>query len=149
MRSSTSTELPSDYAQRVKNVREVRGLTQAQFADLVGVSFATVNRWENKHSRPNWLAWSRILELENSVDGYSMKDSMSATDEGPQATPSLDFSADPRAVSAVAEAHRLAYGHLFNSAFATETSRIDPLPHQRIAVYQRMLEQSPPQILAG
>ena len=143
MRSSTSTELPSDYAQRVKNVREVRGLTQAQFADLVGVSFATVNRWENKHSRPNWLAWSRILELENSVDGYSMKDSMSATDEGPQATPSLDFSADPRAVSAVAEAHRLAYGHLFNSAFATETSRIDPLPHQRIAVYQRMLEQSP------
>ena len=27
--------------------------------------------------------------------------------------------------------------------FATETSRIDPLPHQRIAVYQRMLSQSP------
>ena len=135
--------MPSDYAQRVKNLREVRGLTQAQFADLVGVSFATVNRWENKHSRPNWLAWSRILELENSVDGYSMKDSMSVIDEGPQATPSLDFSADPRAVSAVAEAHRLAYGHLFNSAFATETSLIDPVPHQRIAVYQRMLEQSP------
>ena len=37
----------------------------------------------------------------------------------------------------------LTYGHLFNSAFATETSLIDPLPHQRIAVYRRMLEQSP------
>ncbi len=40
----------------------------------------------------------------------------------------MDFSADP-----VAEAHRLAYGHLFNSAFAAETSLIDPLPHHRLA----------------
>ena len=55
----------------------------------------------------------------------------------------MDFSADPEAVSAVAEAHRLASGHLFNPAFATETSLIDPLPHQRIAVYQRMLQQAP------
>ena len=55
----------------------------------------------------------------------------------------LNFSADPNAVSTVAEAHRLAYGHLFNPAFATETSRIDPLPHQRIAVYENMLQQSP------
>ena len=57
--------------------------------------------------------------------------------------PSMDFSADPDAVSAVAEAHRLAYGHLFNSAFAAETSLIDPLPHQRIAVYEQMLQQAP------
>ena len=55
----------------------------------------------------------------------------------------LDFSADANAVSTVAEAHRLAYGHLFNPSFATETSRIDPLPHQRIAVYEHMLQQSP------
>ena len=55
----------------------------------------------------------------------------------------MDFSAHPEAVSAVAEAHRLAYGHLFNSAFAAETSLIDPLPHQRIAVYEQMLQQAP------
>ncbi len=53
----------------------------------------------------------------------------------------MDFAANPDAVSAVAEAHRLAYGHLFNSAFAAETSLIDPLPHQRIAVYEQMLQQ--------
>ncbi len=41
----------------------------------------------------------------------------------------------------VAEGERLAYGHLFNPAFATETSLIDPLPHQRIAVYDAMLPQ--------
>ena len=55
----------------------------------------------------------------------------------------MDFAANPDAVSAVAEAHRLAYGHLFNSAFAAETSLIDPLPHQRIAVYEQMLQQAP------
>ena len=55
----------------------------------------------------------------------------------------MDFSADPEAVAAVAEAHRLAYGHLFNSAFAAETSLIDPLPHQRMAVYEQMLQQAP------
>ena len=64
-------------------------------------------------------------------------------EETSRRVPSLDFAADPDVVAAVAEAHRLTYGHLFNSVFATETSRIDPLPHQRIAVYQRMLSQSP------
>ena len=56
---------------------------------------------------------------------------------------SLDFAAEPNVVTAVAEAHRLTYGHLFNPAFATEISLIDPLPHQRIAVYEHMLGLSP------
>ena len=37
----------------------------------------------------------------------------------------------------------MAYGHQFNPAFGSETARIDPLPHQRIAVYERMLGQDP------
>jgi SNF2 family DNA or RNA helicase len=56
--------------------------------------------------------------------------------------PDIDFSADPEIVRAVAEGERLTYGHLFNPAFATEISLIDPLPHQRIAVYEHMLEQT-------
>ena len=55
----------------------------------------------------------------------------------------LDFAGDPEAVSALAEAVRLSHGHQFNPAFATETARIAPLPHQRIAVYERMLPQHP------
>ena len=35
------------------------------------------------------------------------------------------------------------HGHQFNPTFASEISRIDPLPHQRIAVYERMLPQEP------
>ena len=116
------------------------GLTQAEFAELVGVSYATVNRWENRQSRPNNLAWTRFLQLESL--GSAAPDPTTHADS-PSSSHILDFSADPDAVSVLAEAHRLTYGHLFNSAFATETSLIDPLPHQRIAVYHRMLNQSP------
>ena len=140
MSPSPTDRIPGDYPRRIKSIRGLRGLTQAQFAELVGVSFASVNRWENGQSRPNSLAWRRVAELENQpADGADQP----SADEGPNRTPGMDFSADPEAVSAVAEAHRLASGHLFNPAFATETSLIDPLPHQRIAVYQRMLQQSP------
>lgn len=52
------------------------------------------------------------------------------------------FTADPEAVRLAVEAHRLEYGYLVNPAFATEVSLIEPLPHQRIAVYERMLPQS-------
>jgi superfamily II DNA or RNA helicase len=39
------------------------------------------------------------------------------------------------------EGQRLAYGHLTNPTFGTESSKIEPLPHQRTAVYERMLGQ--------
>lgn len=67
----------------------------------------------------------------------------SSPSEWLEATPAPDFAAEPGVVAAVAEATRLAYGHLFNPAFATEISLIDPLPHQRIAVYEHMLSQAP------
>lgn len=139
----TRTELPGDYPQRVKNVREVSGLTQTQFADQIGVSFATVNRWENRQTRPSALAWSRILDLERSQASRMIPEPASLLRAAPATASGMDFAADPEAVAAVVEAHRLTYGHLFNSAFAIETSLIDPLPHQRIAVYERMLDQAP------
>ena len=139
MSSPTTFEPPPDYPQRVKSARGLRGLTQTQLAELIGVSFATVNRWENGQSRPNNLSWRRILEIENQLDGDAIEEAAIAADLGPPATPDLDFSANPDAVWALAEAHRLGYGHLFNPAFASETSLIDPLPHQRLAVYEHML----------
>ncbi len=53
----------------------------------------------------------------------------------------VDFTSDPEVVRLVVEGERLTYGHLFNPAFATEISIIEPLPHQRIAVYDHMLQQ--------
>ena len=139
--SVTSTAVPDEYARRIKSLRGVRELTQGQLAALIGVSYATVNRWENEQSRPNQLAWRRIIELE-SESTHRIAEQPAAYDAS-EHPPSVDFAADPTAVAAVAEAHRLAYGHLFNPAFATETSLIDPLPHQRIAVYEHMLQQAP------
>jgi len=44
------------------------------------------------------------------------------------------FQSESEIVRLVAECHRLAHAYLFNPLFATETSLIDPLPHQLIAV---------------
>ena len=53
------------------------------------------------------------------------------------------FRADANLVRLVAEAHRLQHAYLFNPIFATETSLIDPLPHQFIAVYEHLLKHVP------
>ena len=53
------------------------------------------------------------------------------------------FRADANLVRLVAEAYRLQHAYLFNPIFATETSLIDPLPHQFIAVYDHLLKHFP------
>ena len=132
-------DIPDDCSVRVKDLRERLGLTQTQMAERIGVSFATVNRWENDQSRPRRLAWRRIVDLEAGVRAAIRRLEPVAA----STTPALDFAARPEAVAAVAEATRLSYGYLSNPAFAAEISSIDPLPHQRIAVYDHMLRQWP------
>ncbi len=114
----------------------------------MGVSFASVNRWENEQARPSTLAWQKIALAEErgveALDAGRMavaepQPSYRAEAAGPF---QVDFSADPEIVRVVAEGERLTYGYLFNPAFATELSLIEPLPHQRIAVYERMLPQT-------
>ncbi len=56
--------------------------------------------------------------------------------------PRLDFQARPEVVQAIVDAELLAHGYMVNPTFATETSLIDPLPHQRVAVYDAMLPQA-------
>jgi superfamily II DNA or RNA helicase len=135
-----SADIPADFSVRVRSVRGRLSLTQMQLAERIGVSFATVNRWENGQAKPTRLAWQQILEIEAGGAPEEGPESAAAPRE-PAST--LDFAANPNVVAAVAEATRLTYGHLFNPAFATEISSIDPLPHQRIAVYEHMLGLSP------
>ena len=133
-------------------------------AELMGVSFASINRWENGQTKPALLAWKQIARAEVLGIGALSKDFSSYLTPNPSptgrgesvltvseptaeyetrsdSTPVLDFSTPAEIVRVVAEGERLAYGHLFNPTFATEISRIDPLPHQRIAVYDAMLPQ--------
>lgn len=133
----SSGDLPSDYPARIKHLRGRLGLTQVELAGRLGVSFVTVNRWENGQTRPSPLAWSQILKFD---EDDSAGDEVEGEPVGP---PKLDFTASPDVVRVLAEGERLSFGHMFNPAFATEVSQIDPLPHQRIAVYEHMLKQSP------
>lgn len=52
----------------VRRLRERMGLTQEQFAREVGVSFSTVNLWENGHRRPQPYLLRRLLEMEVSLE---------------------------------------------------------------------------------
>ena len=144
-----TSEPPSDYPDRIKRYRVDLGLTQTRLAELIGVSFASVNRWENGITKPSRLAWEKITRVAGTVAGSSdlMSKPLISSQEAAHietqgyAPPTIDFTADPECVRVVAEGERLAYGHLVNPAFATEISLIDPLPHQRIAVYEHMLTQ--------
>ena len=46
----------------IKRLRKRLALTQEEFAYEIGVTFATVNRWENNKSKPSRLA-SRTLAV--------------------------------------------------------------------------------------
>ena len=50
-------------ARKIKELRSKLGLTQEQFAAKVGVTFSTVNRWENGKGKPSPLAMRQIEEL--------------------------------------------------------------------------------------
>jgi len=115
-------------ADRVREIRSLLGLTQAALAELLGVSFVTVNRWENGKSEPSGIAWHRLEQVDPRRHSPER-----------QAPGAPDFLADANLVKLLVEAERLSYGHLANPAFAIETSRVDPLPHQRLAVYEHML----------
>ena len=129
--------MPPDYADRIRRLRARLGLTQESLAERIGVAFATVNRWENSQNQPSPVYWDALERLKGS-DAAESTDAVSA--ESTERI-RLDFTSSPESVLAVAEGERLTYGHLANPAFATEISKIDPLPHQRIAVYDRMLAQ--------
>ncbi|MEX2119489.1 MAG: helicase-related protein [Pirellulales bacterium] len=135
MAPATNIPVPDDYSDRIRRVRGRLALTQQALADRVGVSFATVNRWENGQTRPSRLFWAQIERLVLEPPTQPQR----ADDE--PAPPLLDFTADSAAVQAIAEGERLTFGHMANPVFATEISLIDPLPHQRIAVYDHMLKQ--------
>ena len=49
-----------DFGSRIKELREQLGLTQEALAEVLGVSFATVNRWENGWTAPSKLALRQI-----------------------------------------------------------------------------------------
>lgn len=58
----------------IRQIREYIGLSQTEMAKKIGVQFATINRWENGHSKPTRLAEESLFELceELNVPVYDM-----------------------------------------------------------------------------
>ena len=50
--------------QRIQEIRRGLQVTQEDFAHMVGVTFSTVNRWENGKSKPNRIAQRILTGLE-------------------------------------------------------------------------------------
>lgn len=52
-----------NYQRLVKELRLKLILTQQEFAELIGVSFASINRWESGRHEPTTKVKRRIVEL--------------------------------------------------------------------------------------
>jgi len=52
-----------DSAALVRDLRDRLGLTQEQFAQRLGVTYSTVNHWENGKRTPQPFLLARLLEL--------------------------------------------------------------------------------------
>ena len=57
------------YAEAIKKLRNKMLLTQMEFAEYLGVSFASINRWETGKHEPTTKIKRRIVELckENNI----------------------------------------------------------------------------------
>ncbi len=60
---NTQTDIPL----LIRELRERTGLTQEKFAAKLGVTFPTINRWENGRAKPSPLALKQIVELLRSM----------------------------------------------------------------------------------
>jgi transcriptional regulator with XRE-family HTH domain len=65
-----TTEQPT-IGKIVRALRQARGLTQEQFAQKLGVTFPTVNRWENSKATPSPLAMQKLNRMVNRMGGHN------------------------------------------------------------------------------
>lgn len=57
----------ADLSRLVRELRERTGLTQEKFAAKLGVTYPTINRWENGRAKPSPLALKQIEDLLRSL----------------------------------------------------------------------------------
>jgi putative transcriptional regulator len=59
----------------IKDLRRRLSLTQEQFAQKVGVTYSTVNHWENGKRTPQPFLVRRLIELKEELDEQGSKSS--------------------------------------------------------------------------
>ena len=54
--------------EKIKELRLKMMMTQTEFAEYLGVSFATVNRYENGKSKPTFKVQRKLAEIEAKLE---------------------------------------------------------------------------------
>ena len=83
-----------DPALRIAALRQRLGLSQERLAVLLGVSFASVNRWERRATRPGARIMGAVAALEAASDARS-RESPGATAPAPDTDPAASQPAPP------------------------------------------------------
>ena len=52
--------IPETFPELIKEVRRQLGISQEELAQELGVSFSTINRWENSKTTPSKLAYKQF-----------------------------------------------------------------------------------------
>lgn len=55
----------------IRDLRQLLGYTQEQFSTVLGVSFSTLNRWENARMQPSPLALKQVKDVFEQLSGAS------------------------------------------------------------------------------
>ncbi|MBW4491304.1 MAG: helix-turn-helix domain-containing protein [Trichocoleus desertorum ATA4-8-CV12] len=55
----------------IHELRQLTNLTQVQLAEILGVAYATINRWENGHIQPSPLALKQLRGLIDQLSHFS------------------------------------------------------------------------------
>jgi transcriptional regulator with XRE-family HTH domain len=110
---------------QIRHLRKTLALTQQQFAELLGVSFVTLNRWENGQSKPSAMGQAKLQALAGRSGGHLAEagepSGRSSASDKRDATPRLDFLVDANALRVLVEGERLSYGHLLSAPAATSS----------------------------
>ena len=71
------SEINDEISMRIKSMRKRLGLSQEELAQRLGVSFTSVNRWENGQTKPSKLAKRQIDRL--CKESETLQDALGAT----------------------------------------------------------------------
>ncbi len=48
---------------KIKEIRNYLNKSQSEFTEMINVSYATINRWENGHDFPSKIAQSKVYDI--------------------------------------------------------------------------------------
>lgn len=59
--------------EEIKTIRTNLGVTQEKFAQLLGTTVVTVNRWENGKTKPSRMSIKEIKEIRANYGSYTTR----------------------------------------------------------------------------